>query len=136
MSAYQHVEAFCLMQYACEDCGHNETIWNSRDGVTPFGCKCPSCGKTLRHVNFRGDKREVDHKLNQGQRFWRDGTTAEAEAIMRKRIETLKQHSTLSSGREEELFALIRSGKCSEFQTGWPFLDVFNHFVQPQGVQS
>jgi len=40
---HRHVEAFCLMHYAC-DCGHHEVIWNSRDGVTPFTAPCPSCG--------------------------------------------------------------------------------------------
>jgi len=31
---HRHAEAFKLMIYACS-CGHRETIWNSRDGVTP-----------------------------------------------------------------------------------------------------
>ena len=36
---HNHAEAFKLMIYACEnpDCLHQEKIWNSRDGVTPFG---------------------------------------------------------------------------------------------------
>lgn len=67
---YNHAEAFCLMNYACP-CGHREVIWNSRDGVTAFGCGCPSCGKpTLSHVQFHRDVCNPDHKPHIGQRMW------------------------------------------------------------------
>jgi hypothetical protein len=84
-----HKEAFCLMWYACK-CGHRERIWNSRDGVTPFGCTCPSCAGIMDHVNWRDDEPAPNHKLTVGQRFWRDGTPNEAEAIMRRRLEKVK----------------------------------------------
>jgi hypothetical protein len=81
---YQHKEAFCLMTYACK-CGHRERIWNSRDGVTPFAAQCPSCDDgIMQHVDWALDRRAVEHKLRPGQKFWRDGTPDEAEAIMRR----------------------------------------------------
>jgi hypothetical protein len=132
-----HKEAFCLMWYACK-CGHRERIWNSRDGVTPFGCDFPSCaGGIMDHVEWRSDVASPHHKLANGQRFWRDGTPDEAEAIMRRRIEKSK------GGRWEvppdyipELIQAARNEDEGEFQKGWPMLDVYSvldPMPQPQG---
>ncbi len=58
---FQYVEAFCLMLYACEECGHREILWNSRDGVTPFTIGCTACEMdlkgTMSHINFAQDYR-------------------------------------------------------------------------------
>jgi ribosomal protein S27E len=120
---HSHGEAFMLMTYACEACGHRETIWNSRDGVTPFGCGCPSCGKTLNHVEWQSDVYAPNHKLRPRQRFWRDGTPDEAEAIMRRRIDQMRGQYPLSPSREAALIASVRNGTEGEFQNGWPTLD-------------
>lgn len=124
---HSHGEAFMLMNYAC-DCGHRETIWNSRDGVTPFGMNCPSCGgATLRHVDWQRDVYAPDHKPHKGQRFWRDGTPDEAEAIMRRRIEMMKDKYPLEPERAERLIRESREGAdSSEFRKGWPMLDQHN----------
>lgn len=37
LTALRHVEGFKLMKYVSQDDGFVEWIWNSRDGVTPFG---------------------------------------------------------------------------------------------------
>ena len=53
---YDHGEAFCVMQYKCEnDC--REFLWNSRDGVTPFTISCKECGGSMEHINWRDDVR-------------------------------------------------------------------------------
>lgn len=135
-SKHIHKEAFALMQYACTGsrggfgrpatvgCGHRETIWNSRDGVTPFGCGCPSCGKTLYHVEWQRDTYAPDHKLHPGQNFWRDGTPDEAEAIMRRRIERMRAEYPCTPEKVAELVKMARDGGDSgEFQMGWPTLD-------------
>lgn len=62
---YEHAEAFCLMWYGCK-CGHRERIWNSRDGVTPFGMGCPSCGGSMSHVDWQKDILAPQHQLNRG----------------------------------------------------------------------
>ncbi|MEY9718820.1 hypothetical protein ABIA22_001310 [Sinorhizobium fredii] len=117
-----HAEAFMLMTYGC-GCGHRETIWSSRDGVTPFGMDCQSCGKPeLRHVEWQRDVYAPDHELHRGQRFWRDGTPDEAEAIMRRRIESMKHQFPLSQERAEALIKSVREGGEGEFQKGWPML--------------
>lgn len=83
---YNHREAFCLMWYACP-CGHRERIWNSRDGVTPFGTLCPSCERpTLQHVEFGRDECVPHHKPAIGQRTWVSMTRERAEALARRRI--------------------------------------------------
>jgi hypothetical protein len=106
------------MWYACETCGHRERIWNSRDGVTPFGCSCPSCGGIMNHTQWGLDQYAPKHVLHPGQRFWRDGTPDEAEAIMRKRIKGLR----CDAEYEAKLIAAARGGE-GEFQKGWPMLD-------------
>lgn len=52
---YKHKEAFCVMEYLCDDCFRKELLWNTRDGVTPFLIPCGSCGGLMSHVNWRND---------------------------------------------------------------------------------
>ncbi|MFW9930651.1 MAG: hypothetical protein ACFFD1_14780 [Candidatus Thorarchaeota archaeon] len=54
--SYQHPEAFCLMQYACEKCYNLEVLWNSRDGVTPFTVGCTICHGMMRHIRWEQDQ--------------------------------------------------------------------------------
>lgn len=91
---HRHVEAFCLMQYACRDCGHREVFWNSRDGVTPFCTACPSCGESsLGHVNFHADRYAPDHKPHKGQRIWLSMTKDRAMALATKAVLARKKPS-------------------------------------------
>ncbi len=123
MKKYLHGEAFALMNYACA-CGHREIIWNSRDGVTPFGMSCPSCAKpTLLHVDWHADVCAPDHKPHRGQRFWRDGTPDEAEAIMRRRIERMQTTHPIEPDYAAQLIQHARDGE-GEFQKGWPTIEV------------
>lgn len=121
---HTHGEAFMLMAYACDKCCHRETIWNSRDGVTPFGTRCPSCGESsLRHENWPDDVYAPNHKPHKGQRFWRDGTPDEAEAIMRRRFESMKDQWPITPDYAEELVRKAREGSLTgDFQPGWPML--------------
>ena len=88
---YKHNEAFALMWYGCK-CGHRERVWNSRDGVTPFGTRCPSCGDNMLHIEWGKDIRALDHKLVPMQKFWRDGTPDEAVALMTRRFVIMEEH--------------------------------------------
>ena len=69
---YNHVEAFCLMQYGCEHCGFNEELWNSRDGVTPFIINCPKCNGEMKHINWRSDRRLPGYIPKPGKRVFID----------------------------------------------------------------
>ena len=119
-----HKEAFALMWYGCE-CGHRERIWNSRDGVTPFGCGCPSCGRsTMRHIDWSRDQIAEDHSPHKGQRVWRDGTPDEAAEIMTRRIASLQ--GTPYEADQKEAGRLIESARNGDgdFQRGWPHLAI------------
>lgn len=126
MTKSVHKEAFCLMWYACKSCGHRERIWNSRDGVTPFGCACPSCSAgVMNHFNWEDDALTPEHSLKIGQKFWRDGTPDEAEAIMRRRIAQSKGRRWEATPEiADRLIAAARAGE-GEFQKGWPTLDIY-----------
>ena len=103
LRGYKHVEAFALMLYVCRSCAHREVIWNSRDGVTPFGTACPSCGRPdLLHDAFGSDWCVPDHKPHFGQRVWVSMTLARATEIAIARVkmvapERLKQVDTMQS---------------------------------------
>jgi len=64
---FNHKEAFCHMRYRCEICGEEIMIWNSRDGVTPFGVSCINklCSGSMTHINWNQDKFDKDY-LPQG----------------------------------------------------------------------
>lgn len=131
----QHSEAFALMWYACE-CGHRERIWNSRDGVTPFcGISCPSCGgkdplrhgklqrRGLTHVHWQLDEPAPNHRLIDGQRFFRDGTRDEALRIVDRRISwSIKSGHDVPPHVADSLRENARS-ETGEWQKGWPFVD-------------
>lgn len=140
-NGHLHGEAFCLMWYQCKDCKAMERIWNSRDGVTPFGMMCASCGgANYMHVYFGSDLYAPDHKLRDGQRFWRDGTPEEAEWFMRRRIEMMRAQYPLSVAEEQRLIEKARNfandGADGEFQKGWPNIDVHREFVPSAGRNS
>ncbi len=100
-----HVEAFCLMWYACQSCQHREQFWNSRDGVTPFGTTCPSCGASeLMHTEFYRDSYMPNHTPAFGQRVWVDMTKERAESYAKKRLEALKAHRRVIPSEEEMIF--------------------------------
>lgn len=94
---HYHAEAFCLMWYACDECGHRERMWNSRDGVTPFGTLCPSCERpSLRHTDFRLDQYAPKHTPALGQRIWVAMTRERAEFIAHLRIKAAQSRGPLT----------------------------------------
>lgn len=70
---YRHKEAFCIMQYRSKDGTEAEQLWNSRDGVTPFGIT--SCnGKQMYHDNWNLDDCRPDFVPPSGMRVFVDAT--------------------------------------------------------------
>jgi hypothetical protein len=142
-----HGEAFCLMEYVCQGkpttsadgtstrlqdgCGHRETIWNARDGVTPFAMACPKCNGDLQHIDWRGDRYAPTYQPYLGQGIWRDGTPDEAEAIMHRRIEASRgKPYELNAEEAECLVQAARTGDedagAWEFRKGWPMFDRYD----------
>lgn len=54
MTEYRHKEAFAVMHYASRDSAVNHIVWNSRDGVTPFGFTRD--GVEVFHVRWSDDR--------------------------------------------------------------------------------
>lgn len=71
MRSHKHKEAFCVMQYEDEVTGEVELVWNSRDGVTPFGMRSLA-GNMSRHVRFHQDLYLPNLKLICGMRVFVD----------------------------------------------------------------
>jgi hypothetical protein len=67
---YGHTEAFCIMTYKCGQCGAEEKIWNSRDGVTPFVIICRECGGDAQHINWQQDVRDLQFVPPPGMRIF------------------------------------------------------------------
>lgn len=134
-----HGEAFCLMWYVCRGCGHRERIWNSRDGVTPFGSSCPSCGDTdFLHSDWKSDEYAPNHQLWYMQKFWRDGTPDEAEDITRRMIARIKESEPGYIVDERQLIESARNPPAddpySQWKAGWPMLAI-NTTIRPQPVR-
>lgn len=84
--AYEQAEAFCLMTYACKY-GHRETIWNSRDGVTPFIVTCARCGAEANHVDWGKDVCDPLYQPKPGERFFVSMTPHDAEHLAREVVD-------------------------------------------------
>lgn len=69
---YKHGEAFRHMTYQ----GHGNSgviklsIWNSRDGVTPFMTVSKEYGIQLQHINWQTDRLDPDYKPKKGDLIW------------------------------------------------------------------
>lgn len=89
-------------------CAHQELIWNSRDGVVPFGTKCPSCEHgMLQHVNWPLDRYAKDHVLRPFQKYWADMSEerarALAKAVIIRATEYVKNNPGYLLPNEDEL---------------------------------
>lgn len=126
---YRHKEAFALMWYGCP-CGHRERIWNSRDGVTPFsGLLCPSCGgkgleaRGLSHIYFDQDQCTPNHKLQDGQQFFRDGTVEDAVAIIERRLVIFRERGQPAPDHVAERVRQDARNQTGEWNPGWPMVE-------------
>lgn len=100
---YIHKEAFCLMLYECKRCGRSETLWNSRDGVTPFIIRCRHCNGDARHINWFMDECKPDHKPKVGQRIFVDMTKEKARELAKHLIKMFNDHPVAKERDPEEL---------------------------------
>lgn len=133
-----HREAFCLMKYRCTsgECGYIETIWNSRDGVTPFGLNCKKCGEPANHIDWNQDVPFHDFWMFLCKEFFQDTrvfismTKEKAEGYAKKRLESFKgtEYPPPDSGTAEytELFNAVvadiyHNGESPDVITGEEF---------------
>jgi len=74
---HKYKEGFCLMQYESADGQTRETIWNSRNGVTPFAVVSID-GVHMQHVDWHEDKFAPYHVPSVGSRIFVDLTPENA----------------------------------------------------------
>jgi hypothetical protein len=115
---HSHAEAFCLMNYICEDCGHHELIWNSRDGVTPFVARCRECQGAMVHKDWSSDKYAPDHIPEPGQFIWIDMPDSLKRPVALGRIRAMEDDFPL---RDEEIPEVVES-IVEGFKEGTPWL--------------
>lgn len=88
----KHPEAYCLMKYASRDGLIVEWVWNSRDGVTPFGIQSRDKTTELYHVNWEYDRRMKDYKPLPGERIFVDATVELMTPYLNDYIEKFWEH--------------------------------------------
>jgi hypothetical protein len=84
---YRHKEAYCLMKYASKDGEIVEWIWNSRDGVTPFGCMARDGQTELFHVEWHLDRCIPNYQPGPGERVFTSVTREDMERYVERLIE-------------------------------------------------
>lgn len=121
LKKYNHTEAFCLMMYHCESCGKYETLWNSRDGVTPFIIGCAECGGQMQHIRMAFDRQVTDHILNKGDRVFIDMPESLKEPFARKSLNAYKDSEHydkhMSKSDEEQVKEIV-----DNMNEGEPFI--------------
>ncbi len=125
--AYLHKEAFCLMKYQCKDCGYSETIWNSRDGVTPFGITCIKCGKDMLHINWEGDCCLPNYDPPVGSRIFTDLTPEKHREYMEKRADQFWNNEKYKGLGARERYGTIEEfidSLCNSYKPGEPAIEV------------
>ena len=116
----KHGEGFKLMTYQCTTCGHSETIWNSRDGVTPFCIRCLACGRPdAQHVNWKADVYAPDHVPKKGDRVFIDLPESLKRPLALRNIERMK--GTEYEVPPEEREAIVQE-MIADFHPDEPFL--------------
>lgn len=90
VTKYNHVEAFCLMLYR-DAAGNEEWIWNSRDGVTPYGVASRQ-GLEALHVEWSRDRRLPEYVPAIGDRIFVDLTIERARELRRAYVEQWWTH--------------------------------------------
>ncbi len=116
-------EGFCHMQYY----GKNKivtiscSIWNSRDGVTPFSFHCEQFGLMLNHVNYHLDRIDVNYKPKKGDLIWRTMTDEDYTRLEKKSYDRYCSLYGKEKAKEHpdpkclELYARVAEGTLEEW---------------------
>lgn len=86
-AASKHPEAFRLMLYVSDDGARIETVWNTRDGVTPFVIGGRGDAGAMKHEMWGGDPFARWHVPNVGDRVFVDMTHERAVELARQYVE-------------------------------------------------
>lgn len=99
------------MRYGTKDRRIVRWVWNSRDGVTPFGIKDPISGEDLVHLGpWAEDAYEPDYKPKTGDLVFIDLHPEKALKLATDKVELYWDHPTYpmrDSGRTKEEWVRI-----------------------------
>lgn len=119
-------EAFCHMLYRSES-GREISIWNSRDGVTPFGVFIDD--EDMTHVEWQKDQRNPGYEPKPGDYIFVDMTLEVALAARLKYVEHWWQHPEYPmcehesfKGKTPQESALMLAEEDAKAGTGSPHL--------------
>ncbi len=86
---FKHGEAFRHMTYQGKGRAGiiQLSIWNSRDGVTPFMTVSKEYGIQLQHINWQNDRLDPDYKPKKGDLIWVSYTEETAKAAAEESYE-------------------------------------------------
>lgn len=112
--AYRHAEAFMLMVYEADDHSETETVWNSRDGVTPFVITLRS-GRQATHVRWAADRRMPEGWVPpSGMRVFTDLTPERARQLAEARVDQW----LVDPGTRDELLAVYGTRENAIYEQG------------------
>lgn len=127
MTKHRYDTAYCVMWYACS-CGHQERVWNSRDGIAPPYIICSSCGGNCGMVGNMPAEYAPNHKLHHGQKYFRDGTPEEAMQIADNYVTRMIVTGKNAMGEDIHVTEADRpkfkAALLKRFEPGWPCVDV------------
>lgn len=131
-TGHQHAEAYCVMTYASDDQATTVRVWNSRDGVTPFGIgypidALPGQATSLKHINWRQDVRDPHHTPQPGELVFVDPDEehllAEMLEVMRWRVEQVPDYAPPPGPEREDYIRQLALTSAKEaVELGHPML--------------
>lgn len=135
-----HREAFALMQYESAETpvpSVRRLVWNSRDGVTPFGFTDPTTGIGLTHVRWSEDRYVPDHVPDPDQLVFVTEwpSMAEFTARARRMIERAPQYAPPEGPDRDALVKQLAEGMmrdCGEH--GQPAVVTGRQYLEDLGV--
>lgn len=110
-----HREAFALMQYESAETptpSVRRLVWNSRDGVTPFGFTDPFTGIGLTHVRWADDRYAPEHTPHPDQLVFitEHPTLDEFRARARKMVARAPQYAPPEGPDRDALVEQLAEG--------------------------
>lgn len=128
-----HEEAFRLMLFVSRDWSIVETIWNSRDGATPFKVLARDGRTTLTQALWGGDPYAPFHIPDVGDRIFVDMEPEEAQRNAEKTVarwwDDPRRPMRLEYATREDAIAAVRA---TMDKPGTPALQI----VDPKGQKS
>ncbi len=118
------------MKYQCDRCHEIETIWNSREHVTPFIVMCPKdgCRGESAHIDWQGDVYAPNHHPKPGDRIFVDLTMEKALKYRRAEADKFWDDPELPmnrlEGTKEEVAERLARSDVDQFGGHAPTIEI------------